>query len=154
MVAVETWLSVLVGSGATLVAGLLVYWKRRCDRRTNLRTALEHEIQGMQGQIKGFAGAIESDDGPQGDPIPEINFITTVVYENNTQHLGLLTDSEVDAITDFYNSAIQLSRVLDMLTEHENPNNTASYYAWFRDDNMSEVLNKNEKALEEIQKHI
>lgn len=154
MVGLGTWVSALIGAGATLVAGLLVYWKSRVDKRANLRIALEQEIEGMQGPLKGYAGASDSDAGPQGDILPETNFVTSLVYQNNTQHLGLLTDSEVKAITDFYNSIIQLGRSMDMLNEHDNPTNTATYYAWFRDNGLNDVLEKNEAALEEIRKQM
>ena len=154
MVGLGTWLSVLIGAGATLVAGLLVYWKRQSDKRENLRRALEQEIEGMQGPLKGFAGASDSDSGPSGDILPEINFVTSVVYQNNTQHLGLLTDSEVKAVGDFYNSIIQLGRSLDMLNEHDEPTKTATYYAWFRDNGLDDVLEKNETALAELREQL
>ena len=146
-------ISALIGAGATLLAGLLVYWKRRRDTRKNLRIALEQEIKGMQGSLRSYSKAIDSNK-IQYDIIPETNFVNTVVYQNNTQHLGLLTDPEVDAITEFYTEAIQLGKVLEMLGEHEKPAETASYHAWFRENGLNDLLGLNEDALQQLRKHL
>jgi hypothetical protein len=150
MVSFGPELSVLIGSGATLVAGLIVYFKRRRDTRTNLRIALEKELEGMQDKLSAFASLIDNSEAMDGEPIPEINFVTTVVYKNNTQQLGLLSDTEVNAVAEFYNDAIQLQEALDMIQEYDNPGETATYHAWFRENNIADLLDKNEKALEEI----
>lgn len=147
-------LEVLAGAFATLIAGLGVYYKRRRDNRRKLRVALKQEIDGMKGPIKGYAGAMsDSDNIPHDNILPETNFVTTIVYENNTHNLGLLSEEEVEAVSEFYDSAIRVRRALEMLQNHEDPLKTASYQS-LKEDDLDDLKIKNEKALDAIEKRL
>lgn len=135
----------LIGAVATLFSGLLVYSRRKKDKRERLRTALIQEIEGMQGPIKGYSNTLQKMNG-----IPETDIINTTIYENNADKIGILSEEEVEKVTDFYTHAMNTSNELKFLNSHEEPQKTATF-GKLKMEGLDDLKEKNRAALEVLE---
>jgi len=93
---------------STVVIGFLgsfgLYWKQRKDKRRKLRKALRSEVESIN--ISPYAEAIVSENVKKnGWPLPETSPFTSDIYINNSSDIGLLSDSEIEKVVDFYSKA-------------------------------------------------
>lgn len=103
----------LLAAAITGVLGsYLLYLYKRDSRRETVRRALKTELGAMT--------PIEQWDGNQ---IPYQKIGSLIAYEANAEDIGLLTDEEVEMITDFYT---QLDIMQSMIDSHFDTNITVS----------------------------
>lgn len=89
-----------------LIGSYWLYWQRTGDRRTTIRRALKKEIE-SNGVLDSWVRNRKS----QSDP-PAHVVQPTVVYRNVTNDLGLLTEEEVEFLTDFYSKAVIVNDII------------------------------------------
>lgn len=110
---------------ATAVIGLtgsyLIYRLRLRTRRRRLRKALRGEIKAMAPSIYEKARIMSAEDRNSDFYIPTDPTIMTV-FSNNSGEIGLLSDGEVEELTDFYTKAAVVSQRIQNLNTVENPN--------------------------------
>lgn len=116
MVITETTIGVL-GLIATVIIGFLgsfgLYWNQRRDRRRKLRKALRSEINAMS-DIENMAKTVtESGIDFDGWPFPHTSPIINEVYSGNTSDVGILSDSEVDKVVEYYSLASDIERGIE-----------------------------------------
>jgi len=100
----------LVGGAATLIAGLVLYQKRRNNERTNLRIALLSELNSMH-IIKLISR--------ETNITPDLSHISKAVFEGNTGSIGLLTPKEVHMLVLFYSTLEKVIPQNERLSEED-----------------------------------
>lgn len=101
--------------GAVLGFGVRVGHTMYKDRnaRNRLRRGLYEEMKTMSDDIDEAAHDINSVTYDADDiPVPADTFITTT-YESTADQVGLLTDTEVDDIVEFYSMCFRTQQILD-----------------------------------------
>lgn len=112
--------------------------KRKQEEELNsLRRALLNEI----GKIQYFDDLAES----YGVGTSALSFVApTVVYEENAEKIGQLTEKEVDAVVEFYTRVYQIEDLLKLQKEHDLPVGKDAITRYFLSFNlwMEEILRK------------
>jgi hypothetical protein len=110
---------------ATAIIGLtgsyVIYRLRLRTRRRRLRKALRGEIKAMAPSIYEKARIMSAEDRDSDFYLPTDPTIMTV-FSNNSGEIGLLSDDEVEEITDFYSKAAVVSQRIQNLNAIEDPN--------------------------------
>jgi len=104
-----------VGNVIILIAAIIgvggsyaIHRIRIRDRRSSTRRALKAELDSMI--------ILDQWSDPDRDTgIPYHQIVPTVAYENNLKDIGHLSDEEIDYVTIFYSSAVELG---DVMTAH------------------------------------
>lgn len=105
---------------ATAIIGLggsySIYWLRLRTRRRRLRKAIRGEIKAMAPSIYEKAQIMAAEDLESEFYIPTDPTIITV-FSNNSGEIGLLSDDEVEEVTNFYTkAAVVRQRIQDLNT--------------------------------------
>lgn len=123
LLAVATFMGALVGS-------LTQYYLNRRNeekKERNLRLALQSEIEQIREELEtasdlseqaGNLGAEEPMFAPMFALAPDSLF-PTVVFEGNTDKIGMLSEEEMDCIISFYSAVLSLKGFLSMFSEEE-----------------------------------
>jgi hypothetical protein len=110
---------------ATAIIGLtgsyVIYRLRLRTRRRRLRKALRGEIKAMAPSIYEKARIMSAEDRDSDFYLPTDPTIMTV-FSNTSGEIGLLSDDEVEEITDFYSKAAVVSQRIQNLNAIEDPN--------------------------------
>jgi hypothetical protein len=136
---------------ATAVIGLtgsyVIYRLRLRTRRRRLRKALREEIKAMAPSIYEKARIMSAEDRDSDFYIPTDPAIMTV-FSNNSGEIGLLSDDEVEELTDFYTKAAVVSQRIQNLNTVENPNRASILQ--LRED-LIQLNNAKNSALSELE---
>lgn len=110
-------LASVVGVGGSYV----LYVKRKADNREKLKRALAFEIREME--LEETADTLDgiSNPPPQtrltASQIPPADAFPTTVYESNTGDLGLLDETEINEVVDFYTTMIRYKSIIRAIRE-------------------------------------
>ncbi|WP_232703513.1 hypothetical protein [Halobacterium wangiae] len=99
----STFLAIFIPATVGVLGSYGLYLKRRVDNTRRLRKALRSELEGMT-----WVRAWPSD----GQGVPVFDPVPSQVYEGNADALGLLTDTEVTHIVEFYSRAEVTGEIL------------------------------------------
>lgn len=137
---------------ATAIIGLtgsyVIYRLRLRTRRRRLRKALRGEIKAMAPSIYEKARIMSAEDRDSDFYIPTDPTIMTV-FSNNSGEIGLLSDDEVEEITDFYSKAAVVSQRIQNLNAIEDPNKASILQ--LRED-LVRLNNAKNAALSELER--
>lgn len=112
-------ITLLVGALIGVLGSLLVLGIRLQIRKRRLRKALREEIRTMSTDIHRYAESVSAK-RPEGVKAPPDTLVLTV-YDSNTSDLGLLSGSEVQAVTQFYTLAQNTKQRLATLSDTDEP---------------------------------
>jgi len=136
---------------ATAIIGLsgsyAIYRLRLRTRRRRLRKALRGEIKAMAPSIYEKARIMSAEDRDSDFYIPTDPTIMTV-FLNNSGEIGLLSDGEVEEVTDFYTRAAVVSQRIQNLNTVEEPNKASILQ--LRED-LIRLNNTKNSALSELE---
>jgi hypothetical protein len=111
----------LLASIIGIAGSFILYEKRKSDNRAKLKRALAFEIREMD--LEETVDTLESINDPPPQTrlneaqIPPADALPTTVYESNTGDLGLLDESEIDEVVDFYTTIIKYKSVIRAIRE-------------------------------------
>lgn len=136
---------------ATAIIGLTgsyaIYRLRLRTRRRRLRKALHGEIKAMAPSIYEKTRIMSAEDRDSNFYIPTDPTIMTV-FSNNSGEIGLLSDGEVEEVTDFYTRAAVVSQRIQNLNTVEEPNKASILQ--LRED-LIRLNNTKNSALSELE---
>lgn len=118
------------------------YKKEQFNRKKEaLRRAFKHEIK----SIGNYEEFLEADEGKV-SPLREV--APTAVYKANADELGLLSNEEVAAITEYYRAVIHIENVLAAVRNNES-------YTWEKNkDHMEDVIEAQNEAVSILDHHL
>lgn len=99
----------LVAAVVGVLGNFLLYARKRHHRRGILRNSLHAEIRSMRPVVQSMH---LQHDAISMDPIDPRSFLVDSVYRASSDELGLLMESEVSAVVEFYSTAISIQRVI------------------------------------------
>jgi hypothetical protein len=111
----STFLGLFIPAVLGIFGSFAVQWRRRESKRTKLRRALLGELESMYEMAKLDAAMYASEMSPTTPP--PANRLTTAVYDSNTDGVGLLTEEEIEAITEFYSTAHFVESTIEAYSE-------------------------------------
>lgn len=108
-----------VGALATFFARLGIVKIKTRKRRNRLRKALFEEVDAMSDNIDEIANLLKPM-RPEGEAVQiPTDVLLTTVYKNTVENLGILSDDEVEKITNFYSQCEVVRRLLQDLPEKD-----------------------------------
>jgi hypothetical protein len=119
-------IAVLIGAILGFTSSYLLNLRRERIRQQNLRMALISELETSRTFFDIWVDAVRDIDSEPPEPI-----ISTVVYENNLENIGHLTENEIDALVDYYSYIISFKKVINGMDEMS-----------FSDGDSAELLNR------------
>ncbi|MFC7202342.1 hypothetical protein ACFQJC_02360 [Haloferax namakaokahaiae] len=102
-------LVLLLAAVVGVVGNYGLYLRKRNNRAKTLRRSLYSEITSMRPVVQAMH---REKDAISMDPLDPRSFLIDSVYQASSDELGLLTESEVSAVVDFYSTAISIQRII------------------------------------------
>lgn len=99
---------IILGGLITVVANVVLHAYRTHHQRQSLRTALIEEMEQANEMVSIADRESIEETGLTANPFPRS------VYEGNSSNLGLLTESEVRKVTNYYNNAHLCQNLIDL----------------------------------------